>query len=39
MQYKLAKQHFKKAKDLKPKNEEIASQLKSMEKQISRMPG
>jgi len=39
MQYKVAKQHFKKAKDLKPKNEEIASQLKQMEKQISRMPG
>lgn len=39
MQYKIAKQHFKKAKDLKPKNEEIVSQLKSMEKQISRMPG
>jgi tetratricopeptide (TPR) repeat protein len=39
MQYRIAKQHFKKAKDLKPKNEEIVSQLKSMEKQISRMPG
>jgi tetratricopeptide (TPR) repeat protein len=39
MQYKIAKQHFKKAKDLKPKNDEILSQLKQMEKQISRMPG
>ncbi len=39
MQYRIAKQHFKKAKDLKPKNDEILSQLKSMEKQISRMPG
>ncbi len=39
MQYKIAKQHFKKAKDLKPKTEEIVSQLKSMEKQINRMPG
>ncbi|MDF2449601.1 MAG: hypothetical protein K0R26_2105 [Bacteroidota bacterium] len=39
MQYRIAKQHFKKAKDLKPKNEEIVSQLKTMEKQISRMPG
>ena len=29
----------KKAKDLKPKNEEIVSQLKQMEKQINRMPG
>ena len=39
MQYKIAKQHFKKAKDLKPKNEEILSQLKSLEKQVNRMPG
>lgn len=39
MQYRIAKQYFKKAKDLKPKTEEIASQLKSMEKQIARMPG
>lgn len=39
MQYKIAKQHFKKAKDLKPKTEEIASQIKQMEKQIARMPG
>ncbi len=39
MQYRIAKQHFKKAKDLKPKNEEIVSQIKSLEKQINRMPG
>lgn len=39
MQYKIAKQHFKKAKDLKPKTEEIASQIRQMEKQIARMPG
>ena len=39
MQYRIAKQHFKKAKDLKPKTEEIASQIKQMEKQINRMPG
>lgn len=39
MQYKVAKQYFKKAKDLKPKNEEISGQIKTMEKQISRMPG
>lgn len=39
MQYRIAKQHFKKAKDLKPKTEEIASQIKQMEKQIARMPG
>lgn len=38
-QFRLAKQHFKKAKDLKPKNQEIVSQIKSIEKQISRMPG
>ena len=39
LQYRIAKQHFKKAKDLKPKNDEILSQLKSMEKQVARMPG
>ncbi len=39
MQYKMAKQYFKKAKDLKPKNDEIVSQIKSLEKQINRMPG
>jgi tetratricopeptide (TPR) repeat protein len=39
MQYKMSKQYFKKAKDLKPKNEEIISQLKSLEKQVNRMPG
>ena len=39
MQYKMSKQYFKKAKDLKPKNEEILSQLKSLEKQVNRMPG
>lgn len=39
MQYKLAKQYFKKAKDQKPKSEEILGQMKTMEKQINRMPG
>ena len=39
MQYKIAKQYFKKAKDLKPKTEEVVSQIKLMEKQINRMPG
>ena len=39
LQYKIAKQYFKKAKDLKPKNEEILNQVKQMEKQINRMPG
>lgn len=39
MQYKLAKQYFKKAKEQKPKSEEILGQMKTMEKQINRMPG
>ena len=39
MQYKLAKQYFKKAKDQKPKSEEILGQMRTMEKQINRMPG
>ena len=39
IQYKMAKQYFKKAKDLKPKSEEVIKQIKSYEKQITRMPG
>jgi len=39
IQYKMAKQYFKKAKDLKPKSEEVVNQIKSFEKQITRMPG
>lgn len=39
MQYRIAKQYFKKAKDMKPKAEEVVSQIKMMEKQINRMPG
>lgn len=39
MQYKVAKEYFKRAKAQKPKNEEIVSQLKMMEKQIARLPG
>ncbi len=39
MQYKVCKMYFKKAKDLKPKSEEIVKQLKEFEKQIPRMPG
>lgn len=39
MQYKLCKQYFKKAKDLKPKSDEVVKQLKEFEKQINRMPG
>jgi tetratricopeptide (TPR) repeat protein len=39
MQYKIAKAYFKKAKDLKPKTEEIVNQIKMLDKQIARMPG
>jgi hypothetical protein len=38
-QYKAAKQYFKKAKDLKPKNAEIVSQIRSLEKQMKQLPG
>jgi len=38
-QYKIAKQYFKRAKDLKPKNEELVSQIKQLDKQMARMPG
>lgn len=38
-QNRIAKGYFKKAKALKPKSEEIVSQIKQMDKQISRMPG
>jgi tetratricopeptide (TPR) repeat protein len=38
-QYKVAKQYFKRAKDLKPKNEELVSQIKQLDKQMARMPG
>ena len=39
LQYKIAKQFFKKAKDLKPKSTEVVNQIKTFEKQINRMPG
>jgi Tfp pilus assembly protein PilF len=39
MQDKVAKIYFKKAKDLKPKTEELANQIKMLDKQIARMPG
>ncbi len=39
LQYKIAKQFFKKAKDLKPKSTEVLNQIKTFEKQINRMPG
>lgn len=38
-QYKMAKMYFKKAKDLKPKNAEIVSQIRTLEKQIKMLPG
>jgi len=38
-QNKVAKEYFRKAKALKPKNEEIVKQIKAMEKQIARIPG
>jgi tetratricopeptide (TPR) repeat protein len=36
---KTAKQHFKKAKDAKPKQPEILGQIKDIEKYIHRLPG
>lgn len=36
---KTAKQHFKKAKDAKPKQPEILAQIKDIEKYIHRLPG
>jgi hypothetical protein len=36
---KTAKAHFKKAKDAKPKQAEIVSQIKDMEKYMNRLPG
>lgn len=38
-QYRIAKEHFKKAKAARPKNEEILGQIKMLEKQIPRLPG
>jgi len=38
-QNKIAKQHFQKAKSLKPKTEELVKQIKEKEKMISRLPG
>ena len=39
MQNKAAKSYFSKAKALKPKNEEIVKQMKTMDKQLARIPG
>ncbi len=38
-QNRIAKDYFRKAKALKPKSEELVKQLKTMEKQLARMPG
>jgi tetratricopeptide (TPR) repeat protein len=38
-QNRAGKEYFKKAKALKPKSSEIVDQIKTMEKQISRIPG
>ena len=38
-QNRIAKEYFKKAKAQKPKNEELVQQIKTMDKQIARLPG
>lgn len=38
-QNRIAKDYFRKAKALKPKNEELVKQIKAMDKQIARIPG
>lgn len=38
-QNRIAKDYFKKAKDLKPKSEELVKQIQMMQKNISRIPG
>ena len=38
-QNKVAKEHFRKAKALKPKTTEIVNQIKEMDKYIARLPG
>lgn len=38
-QNRIAKEYFKKAKDLKPKSEELVKQIQMMQKNISRLPG
>lgn len=38
-QNRIAKEYFRKAKALKPKNEELVKQIKMMDKQIARIPG
>jgi tetratricopeptide (TPR) repeat protein len=38
-QNKIAKEYFRKAKELKPKSEELVKQIQMMQKNISRLPG
>jgi len=38
-QYKAGKDFFRKAKDCKPKNQQVLDQIKEIDKYISRMPG
>lgn len=38
-QNKIAKEYFRKAKELKPKSEELVKQIQMMQKSISRLPG
>ena len=38
-QNRIAKDYFRKAKALKPKSEELVKQIKTMDKQLARMPG
>lgn len=38
-QYKVGKDYFKKAKNLKPKSDELVKQIQLMEKSVARLPG
>jgi hypothetical protein len=38
-EFRAAKEYFKKVKNLKPTTPELVSQIKQMEKYITRMPG
>jgi Tfp pilus assembly protein PilF len=38
-EFRAGKEYFRKAKGLKPKTQQIADQIKQMEKYITRMPG
>lgn len=38
-QFRIAKEHFRKAKACNPRTEELVSQIRQLEKQIARLPG